>query len=398
VPTSRREAIVWTAAFLIGTSAIVLSGFTSGDPDSDLYASISDRLSQEPVARWVAPEWWGFWPEANMTGLFREHPAGVFWLPAALGRLGMPPRQGAYVAGVAAGLASLLLIASVVSRLSGGDDARAAMVLLQLMPVAFIFRIRANHEYPMLFALVLMLVGLSRVAASWRWSALVVAGLVIGLLVKGVFVILLLAAAALWVVVNPTGEPRARIRGVTAITGGVAAMAAVIWLYDWQYARVTGETFWARYWERQLAPLTIATPVEGGSTLLHHVSFYVSRLLWHPAPWSLALVGALFSYRATLISRWLQLPVAARRGVLFAFAFALASLVVLSPASRFAERYVFSATYAVGTVGAVVAYRRWPRVREAIRRADAAVPALPAVVWIVLLLARLALGPLLPRI
>ena len=39
------------------------------------------------MRRWLAPEWWGFWPDAQMTGLFREHPAGVFLLPAALGPL-----------------------------------------------------------------------------------------------------------------------------------------------------------------------------------------------------------------------------------------------------------------------------------------------------------------------
>jgi 4-amino-4-deoxy-L-arabinose transferase-like glycosyltransferase len=34
-------------------------------------------------------------------------------------------------------------------------------VLLQLMPVAFIFRIRANHEYPILVCLLLSLLGLA---------------------------------------------------------------------------------------------------------------------------------------------------------------------------------------------------------------------------------------------
>ena len=49
------------------------------------------------------------------------------------------------------------------------DDARAALVLLQLMPVAFLFRIRANHEYLMLVGLLVTLVGLEKVRQSW-WA------------------------------------------------------------------------------------------------------------------------------------------------------------------------------------------------------------------------------------
>ena len=95
-----------------------------------------------------------------MTGYFREHPAGAFLLPAAMNRIGLPAVQGAYVVGVAAGLASLLMMASLIRTFASRDDARAALVLLQLMPVAFIFRIRANHEYPMLVCLLITIAGL----------------------------------------------------------------------------------------------------------------------------------------------------------------------------------------------------------------------------------------------
>ena len=73
----RRDLVVWTACCLLVASLLVAVRFTSSDGDSDLYAGLSGRLALEPVSRWVAPEWWGFWPEAEMTGLFREHPAGA---------------------------------------------------------------------------------------------------------------------------------------------------------------------------------------------------------------------------------------------------------------------------------------------------------------------------------
>jgi 4-amino-4-deoxy-L-arabinose transferase-like glycosyltransferase len=390
--------MAWGVGVALVASLIVATGFASDDPDSALYAGIADRMHHEPVAKWIAPEWWGFWPEAAMTGFFREHPAGIFWAPAALGRLGLPPLQGAYVVGVAAALGALLLIGGLVSRLSSAADGRAALILLQLMPAAFIFRIRANHEYPMLFALTLMLTGLSLVGRSWRFAPLVGGGLVLALLVKGVFVVMLLLVAGLWIVINPTAEARARQRGIIAVGLGVAAMAATAWVYDWQYQRVTGELFWSAYWQRQLGPVTMSTPIEGGSTLLHNLFFYISRLLWHPAPWSFALLAALWAWRRRIREIWSSPPSSVRRGLLLAVAFAVASVALLAPSSRFAERYVFSATYAIGTAGAVLAYQRWPSVRTSINRADAMIPALPAMTWTFLMLARLFLGPYLPRL
>ena len=87
-----------------------------------------------------------------------------------------------------------------------------------------------------------------------------------------------------------------------------------------------------------------------------------------------------------------------RRGLLFGLAFVAMAVAVLAPLSRSAERYIFSATFAVATVGIVAAMRLWSRISDALRRADAAVPGLPAIVWFILIMLRLGAGPILPRI
>ena len=73
-------------------------------------------------------------------------------------------------------------------------------------------------------------------------------------------------------------------------------------------------------------------------------------------------------------------------------------MVILLPASRFAERYAFAAIYTVATAGVVIAYRDWNWLRSLIHWLDARVPAFPAALWFVLMIARLTLGPFLPRI
>jgi 4-amino-4-deoxy-L-arabinose transferase-like glycosyltransferase len=391
---SAREALLWTVGFLLVSTIIVGTDFSSADPDSALYAGIAERLSQEPIARWVAPEWWGFWPEANMTGLFREHPAGVFWVPAALAALtGLPAVQGAYVSGALAGLLSLVLLGVLVDRIGSRADARAVLVLLQLMPVAFIFRIRANHEYPMLLCLLLVIVGLDGLKRSrWQW-VLVAAGITGGLLIKGVFVSLILLAAALWLVADPLRTGHGIRRQWTGLLAAIGLAALVAVAYDLLYVGATGETFWAAYWARQLGPITIMSPWQDAAAVASRLVFYLTRLLWHPAPWSIALVWL----GLRRFGAWRDLPIGERRGLAVALAFVVLSIVVLVLPSRYAERYAFSATFVVGVLGAIAARRAWPSLAEAISRLDRTVPALPAAVWTLLAVARLGLGPYLPR-
>ncbi len=400
---SPRESVFWAAAFVLVAALIVATHFSSTDPDSQLYASISGRLSEEPVSHWIAPEWWDFWPETHMTGLFREHPAGVFLVPVALSRLGIPGEQAAYIAGVGAGLASLLLIGVLIGRLASVADGRASLILLQLMPVAFLFRVRANHEYPMLVALLVTLVSVEGARRSWWWIAGIAFGLTLGLLVKGVFVVLVVLAAGLWILLNPTRLRGTVWRVIVACVAGAAITAGVAVLYDIAYVRATGETFWTAYWQRQLGPVTIATPLDNASTLAGHLGFYLTRLLWFPAPWSLALVaGAWHVLRdrrgEKQPSSWARLSPTSKRGLIFALGFAALAILLLSPSSRFAERYTFSAAYMIGAAGVVVALRTWPGLSRAVMAIDARVPALPAVVWLVLMLLRIVVGPWLPRI
>ena len=392
---STRELLAWVACFLGLAILLIWTGFTSTDPDSALYAGLADRLAQEPGSRWLAPEWWGFWPEAQMTGLFREHPAGVLLIPAALARLGVPALQGAYIVGTAAGLASLLMMATLIKKFATREEARIALVLLQLMPVAFIFRIRANHEYPMLVCLLVTLLGLASASSGRRlWLAVVLvsAGLTGGLFVKGVFVAQILLAIVVWVAANPLGGQGARRRCVLVGAAGLVAMALGAFAYDASYRAATGEPFWSLYWARQVGPLMEYTTADLLSTSMRNVLFYLSRLVWHPAPWSLALVVAAWKRRDDFRERWIAVPERTRRGLTFALSFAALAILVLAPSSRFAERYAFSATHAIACAGVVAACSMWSGFTSRVASLDRRVPALPALVWLSLALLRLGVG------
>ena len=379
----RREPAVWAGALLVAWALIAATGFVSRDPDSAFYAAMSARLAQSDASRVIAPEWGGLW---NGAGLWQEHPIGIYLVPIALAKAGYPDAQAAYAAGIAAGLACLLLLARL-ARAAEPSAGRSALVLLQLVPAAFVFRVRANQEYPMLLCLLAALVALDGVRRSWGWSLAVAAALIAALLVKGVFVVIVLLGAGVWVLVNPLRVPGSIVRPLVALAGSLVAMAAVAFVYDQLYEQAAGTTFWAGYWRRQLGPVAEAAPDAGVLPLIYHALFYLAHLAWLSAPWGAALIALAWrAHQETL-----------KRAALFALAFAGAAILLLSPSGRFAERYLFSPIFVTAAIGVAVACRTWPHIPVTVAQIERRIPYLPVLVWLVLIAGRLGLGPLLPR-
>jgi 4-amino-4-deoxy-L-arabinose transferase-like glycosyltransferase len=279
------------------------------------------------------------------------------------------------------------LLLARLARAAEPSAGRSALVLLQLVPAAFVFRVRANQEYPMLLCLLIALVALDGVRRSWGWSLAVAAALTAALLVKGVFVAIVLLGAGLWVLVNPLRVPGSIVRPLVALAGSLVAMAAVALVYDQLYEQAAGTTFWAGYWRRQLGPVADAAPGAGILPLVYHAFFYLAHLAWLSAPWGAALIAlAWHAHQETL-----------RRAALFALAFAGVAIVLLSPSGRFAERYLFSPIFVSAAIGIAVACRTWPHIPVTVAQIERRLPYLPVLLWLILIAGRLGFGPLLPR-
>lgn len=379
----RREPAVWVGALLVVWALIAATGFVSRDPDSAFYAAMSARMAHSDAAHVIAPEWGGLW---NGTGLWQEHPIGIYLAPIALAKTGYPDAQAAYAVGIAASLACLLLLARL-ARAAEPSAGRSALVLLQLVPAAFVFRVRANQEYPMLLCLLVALVALDGVRRSWIWGLALAAALTAALLVKGVFVAIVLLGAGLWVLVNPLRVPGPIVRPLAALAGALVTMALVALVYDRLYEQAAATTFWAGYWRRQLGPVAEAAPGAGMLPLVYHAFFYVAHMAWLSAPWGLALLALAWRAHGDTL----------KRAALFGLAFAGVAIILLSPSGRFAERYLFSPIFVAAAIGVAVACRTWPQIPVAMAQIERRVPYLPVVIWIVLIVGRLGLGPLLPR-
>ena len=397
--------LLWSIALLAAVALIALTGYTSRDPDSTVYAGIAARMSDEPLPRWIAPEWWGHW---GNEGLFREHPAGIFLLPALIARLGYPAPQAAYAVNAAFQVATFLLAVLVASTVVRGREARALGWMLQVILMAFVFRIRANQEYAVMAGLLLALYATERSRLRVRWAWLTAASFAWVLLVKGVFGLMVPAICAAWLAArrhersirreDPRTEGLARAPWV-ALGTTLLVLPVLAVVYEVLYRQVSGESFLGFYAGPRLDVDAVAErPL---ARWPYHVLWYTGRLVWYALPWSVFALGALAAYihhlRGGVSARLVaSIEPPARAALLFS---AVASALLVAGfafADRKADRFIFPAYFILGAAGAVTALRCWPRLS---RLADALdKPWVPAAFFVALFLLRLLTGSHLPRL
>jgi 4-amino-4-deoxy-L-arabinose transferase-like glycosyltransferase len=397
----RATVLAWGLAVVVTFVLVAVTHYESPDPDSSLHAGIAARLSGLPVARWIAPEWWGFW---NSEGPYCEHPAGIFLLPAALGRLGYPPLQAAYAANAVYQAATFVLIALIAASVVAPREARTLGWILQLLPIAFVYRVRANHEYALLAGLLFAVYSTERARKRPVWTLGMVAGFGIVLLVKGVFAVIVPLTCAVWLLARASGRRDLlqdwRAWAAVAAMPAVGALAA--WGYEAAYVSVTGRSFLAVYQSRQLP----ADAVTEGSVVwrtAYSAVWYGSRLFWYPFP--LSLLAGVVAYRGLTggtVWPWsrphgslsgTRPPV--QQGAWFALAATVMLTGGLSVAHRKADRYLFAAYFLVAAVGAIEGINRLAWLRRLVERLDR--PWVPAAMHVGLVILRLTVGNMLPE-
>lgn len=389
----------WLAALLLLGTLLGMAGYRSRDPDSALHAAIVAHSYQRPIAEWIAPGWGGQWGRAD---LYREHPPGILILPSVVALAGYPPEQAAYAVNALFQVLTVLVIARFAALLVPAE-ARTLSWLLLFLPIAFTYRIRANHEQLVLLLTLVALYATERARHAGWWSGAVVAAVSLTFLVKGVFALPLLVTCAVWQLLRPTLDRRR-----AAIWGGLLLAAAGVVVtataYEMAYRQVTaGDTFLGYYLPQQLGLASVSIG-PFASQKAANLAWYLGRLLWFAAPWSVLLLVELAS--AARSQRW---PVAAARELcknpelrhilLPVLAAALVWPFMFSFSDRRADRYIFPAYYLVGAAGAVIGIRRFVHVRRATALVERACPFEQVVVWVALVLLSLAAALVnLPRI
>lgn len=372
------EWAAWIAALLSVAMLLAAIGFESRDPDSALHASIVRQSYQRPVAEWIAPSWGGNW---TRTDLYREHPAGIFLLPSALARMGYPAPQSAYVVNAVFQILTVLALTSFGRLFLPAAEARMLGWLLLFLPIAFTYRVRANHEQAVLLLTIVALYIAERARASVGWAPFLVLPAVLTFLVKGVFVVPVLAGCAIWLVLRRPLPGRGKAAWMALALAAVAAVLTAA-AYEWGYRRVTGgETFLGYYLSTQLG---IAAAPRGTfiAQKLANIGWYAGRLLWFAFPWSLWLL--------VNVGRQMRRSESRREAFFAITVVALMWPFMFSLSDRHADRYIFPAYFLVGMAGAAIGLERSTVLRRVSTAADRLRPFEQAGAWLLLTLLALA--------
>ena len=386
MPAPAHRAVIaawWLAALLVASALLIATGFRTHDADSRVYVTIASRLAAEPVDHWIAPQWWGVW---GMQGLYREHPIGTFLLPVLLTRAGVPAAQASFILGLAAQMACLWLLATLAATRVPGTWARAMLWTLQLLPIAFVFRIRANQEYLMLAGFAGALYGTERARREPVWMLVACLGFLYALLVKGMLALLCPALCAVWLLTAETGS-RWRLAPWIGIALMVIATPIAAVLYERAYVAVTGESFFTYY-----LGLRLSLEGDGGSgwpfplNKVWNAGWYAAHVAWYGAPWSVLLAAGVLRWRS-----WRSADRATGGWLLFALLASLAVIAAVALRELRSDRYTFPAYFLAGGGGTVLAAAWWPRCARWAEAIDRSWPWGPALLWLVLFLTRFLL-------
>jgi hypothetical protein len=379
-----------------------LTPYTTRDPDSNLYAAISAQLAVRPVHDWIAPVWGGEW---GNSGLFREHPAGIFLVAAMLAKTGYPAHRAAYAVNAVYQLLSIVLIQRLASRFMPRRQATVVACAVQLIPLAFSYRVRANHEQAILFG---SLFALYCVEFLPRWFAAlgVAVATVLVTLVKGVFVVFVPVAMLMWGRLRGYGSERGRQRIATwqAVVVSIVITLLIAAAYEHLYQARTGDSFLRVYLGRQLGSAAEQKSAFVVPMKTYNAFWYLTRVVWFTFPWSITFGIALvrrFDDVVVLVRRIRTGSVGLSRreqALVFSIVLAVVYIGLFALSDRKQERYIFTAYYAVTIAGAALALQTSHRVRELATRVHLDRPFAPVIVWLAAALLKLAVGYYLPRI
>ncbi len=327
----RLSVWIWPLALAVCLSQTVFFGYQTHDADSRLYANMSADLANRPVHVWCAPEWNGHW---HRQGLFFEHPAGMFWIGAALVRLGLPPFPAVYFINYLSYFLSLWLLLLLGRRLAGDLNPIRAFLpvwIWVLTPGFLQYVVRGNHEHPMALSLALTLYillcwpELSRARALLGWSA----ALLLAVSVKGIAGLGLIPVAYLY------WAYRLRDRvSFGILTAGVLVLLLGCGLYEGWYQQTTGTGFWSHYFGNQ-----VHRSIGGFSFLLKKLGnlvYFIGRPLWFFFPWIVLLFSTLVFW-----GQKRKLPAEDRETLWLGIIVTAVFVLGYSLANRKADRYLF---------------------------------------------------------
>lgn len=368
-----RPAAIYALALVVLCAIVTIFPYEYFDSDSSCYSSISQKLASRPLGEWCAPQWWG---HGGNHGLFRDHPPGIFWLPALMVRLGVKGNIAALCANYIYLLLGLFFLFKLTSHWTNAAFGWGAVFGLVVTPIFLQYLIRANQEHPLNLAVLAGAYGLSRSGESWRYKGLYVLALVFAVFIKGIGALtLFFLGIVYWIIIS---RKRTTFRFLV-FSYGLALAAAVI--FEFWFWQITRTNFWPSYFLFQKGQTL--KEMFNPFRFIYSFVWYAARSLWFSFPWALMAVYGGIRLKAKKLHVF-DIPL-----MKFLFFGSLVITLFFSLFERKADRYIFSVYVFLVVLGVFMLLRLKPRLVQFIADREKWLPLVLSAVLIIFSLLRI---------
>lgn len=288
---NRKMAIYWFISFLLASYFLTLKNFRSESNDSNYYNELVVRYHNQDWKTVFTPKWgeniYGFDPSTYM----RDQLPGQTLMGIALTKMGVPATHALYILEMAFQILSIFLFVQIAQYFWEQKKATILFYSLLLIPMAFSYNIRANHESGIMFCSLLALYSGLKMGHSSKWiilAALASFGL---LWIKGPFFIF-------GFILMTIGYFYSQEKNKSSLTLLAAYFLSIVFIlisaicFELVTRKLTGTSFFLEFWSIQIQQRAI------GLTQKHHFIiqkminfyYYFSHYLAYALPWSLLLI------------------------------------------------------------------------------------------------------------
>ncbi|MBF0205462.1 MAG: hypothetical protein HQK53_01100 [Oligoflexia bacterium] len=378
---------LWTVVLIFASIVLSQTNHTSSSNDSRFYSELVEEYHDKNWKEIIAPKWGDNYGE-RPDSLMRDQFPGQLLLGVAVSKLGVPPKHALHVVQMFFQVATIFLLFQIATFFIGKTDALVLFYGLLLIPTAFSYNIRGNHESGIAFFMVLSLLsGIKLNQNSKRWIFIGIFCAVTLLLIKGPFAIFSPVLFSLGYFFRTSKQcpssPTERSLYILTVVLSVFFVILTALGYEFLYRLATNESMLEEFYRKQF----MERAFELRSTYpfliqkLVNLYFYLDCCVTYALPWIIFVPFILF------IKKFKFKKIAFLNSKL-SWLLILASFLlcfVCSIPNRLAARYVYPAYYLFAAWSILFAYFNLDflrRLHQNILAANALIP-LVVILWLI---------------
>jgi len=312
--------------------------FESRENDSRLYTIFVEQLSEKPLSHLAALEWRhmsAYTDESNP--YVRDHLVGQFIPSVIMAKLGWNPKYSHYVINQLYRFLIPLFFYYLFQLYFSKEAALLVLVSSHLSLISFNYVFRANQELPLLFGLVLAMIGKAQFTQINRYSMLFYFSNLWTFLVKGFAGLIHLPFWALQSMKSQADKKKEFIIFFVLFL----CLLATAGLYEVWFKNLTGTSFWEGYVQIQVLG---RNPEK--SVIFSSLPYYLSRSLSYSLPWCFGLYFIFKLLKEKKFSPEQKSFIYSNLAIIASY------LIFFGFFSRKASRYIFPAYFLIIALGA----------------------------------------------